>query len=39
LTLLDYRLLLVGAVPIALLALGAEALLAGLQRLVTPPAA
>lgn len=39
LTLLDYRLLLVGAVPIALLALAAEAILAGLQRLVTPPAA
>ena len=39
LTLLDYRLLLVGAVPIALLALGAEVVLTGLQRLVTPPAA
>ena len=29
--------LLTGAIPIALLALGAEALLAGLQRLVSPP--
>jgi osmoprotectant transport system permease protein len=39
LTLLDYPLLLVGAVPIALLAVGAEAILAGLQRWATPPAA
>jgi osmoprotectant transport system permease protein len=38
LTLLDYRLLLVGAIPITLLALAAEALLAGLERLATPPA-
>lgn len=38
LTLLDYRLLLVGAIPITLLALTAEALLAAVERLVTPPA-
>ena len=38
LTLLDYSLLFVGAIPIALLALFAEASLAGLERLVTPPA-
>lgn len=38
LTLLDYRLLLVGAIPVTLLALTAEAALAGLERLVTPPA-
>ena len=37
LTLLDYRLLLVGAIPITLLALTAEAALAGIERLVTPP--
>jgi osmoprotectant transport system permease protein len=39
LTLLDYPLLFVGAVPIALLALVVEVSLAGLERLVTPPAA
>ena len=38
LTLLDYRLLLVGAIPVTLLALFAEVVLAGLERLVTPPA-
>lgn len=38
LTLLDYRLLLVGAIPVTLLALTAEAVLAGLERLATPPA-
>jgi osmoprotectant transport system permease protein len=38
LTLLDYSLLFVGAVPVALLALFAEATLAGIERLVTPPA-
>jgi osmoprotectant transport system permease protein len=38
LTLLDYSLLFVGAVPIALMALFAEVSLAGMQRLVTPPA-
>jgi osmoprotectant transport system permease protein len=38
LTLLDYRLLLVGAIPVTLLALTAEAVLAGIERLVTPPA-
>lgn len=37
LTLLDYRLLLVGAIPITLLALTVEAALAAVQRLVTPP--
>jgi osmoprotectant transport system permease protein len=39
LTLLDYPLLFVGAIPIALLALLVEVSLAGLERLVTPPAA
>ena len=39
LTLLDYSLLFVGAIPIAVLALFAEASLAGVERLVTPPAA
>jgi osmoprotectant transport system permease protein len=39
LTLLDYSLLFVGAIPIAILALFAEASLAGVERLVTPPAA
>ena len=39
LTLLDYRLLLVGAVPVTLLAFLAEATLGGLERLVGPPAA
>jgi osmoprotectant transport system permease protein len=38
LTLLDYRLLVVGALPIALLALIVEVTLAGAERLVTPPA-
>jgi osmoprotectant transport system permease protein len=38
LTLLDYSLLFVGAIPVALLALFAEATLAGIERLVTPPA-
>ena len=38
LTLLDYSLLFVGAVPVALLALFAEVSLAGVERLVTPPA-
>ncbi|MEA2586121.1 MAG: osmoprotectant transport system permease protein [Thermomicrobiales bacterium] len=38
LTLLDYSLLFVGAIPVALLALFAEASLAGMERLVTPPA-
>lgn len=37
LTLLDYRLLLVGAVPITVLALTAEAVFAGIERLVSPP--
>jgi osmoprotectant transport system permease protein len=37
-TLVDYRLLLVGAIPVALLALAAEALLSGAERLATPPA-
>ncbi|HQY30762.1 MAG TPA: ABC transporter permease subunit, partial [Thermomicrobiales bacterium] len=37
LTLLDYSLLLVGAIPIALLALFVEISLAGAERLVTPP--
>jgi osmoprotectant transport system permease protein len=36
LTLLDYRLLLVGAIPVTLLALTAEAVFAGVERLVTP---
>ncbi len=39
LTLLDYSLLFVVAVPVALLALFAEVSLAGVERLVTPPAA
>lgn len=39
LSLVDYRLLLVGAVPVALLALLTEVTLNGLERLVTPPAA
>lgn len=39
LTLLDYSLLLVGAIPVTLLALSAEVSLAGLEKLVTPPAA
>jgi osmoprotectant transport system permease protein len=38
LTLLDYPLLLVGAIPVTLLALTAEAVLAGIERLATPPA-
>lgn len=38
LTLYDFSLLLVGAIPVTLLALGAEASLAGLQRLVSTPA-
>jgi osmoprotectant transport system permease protein len=38
LTLLDYRLLLVGAIPVTVLALTAEAVLAGIERLATPPA-
>jgi osmoprotectant transport system permease protein len=38
LTLFDYSLLFVGAIPVALLALFAEASLAGVERLVTPPA-
>ena len=38
-TLVDERLLLVGAVPVALLALAAEVLLGAVERLVTPPAA
>ena len=38
LTLLDYSLLFVGAIPIALLALFVEVTLAGAERLVTPPA-
>ncbi|MCC6944224.1 MAG: ABC transporter permease [Thermomicrobiales bacterium] len=37
LTLYDYSLLLVGAVPVTLLALSAELSLAGLERLATPP--
>jgi osmoprotectant transport system permease protein len=37
LTLLDYSLLLVGAIPVTLLALSAEVILAGMERLVTPP--
>jgi osmoprotectant transport system permease protein len=37
-TLVDYRLLLVGAIPVTLLALLAEVLLSGVERLVTPPA-
>ena len=38
LSLLDYSLLLVGAVPIALMALFVEVTLAGVERVVTPPA-
>ena len=38
LTLLDYPLLFVGAIPIALLALLVEVTLAGAEKLVTPPA-
>jgi osmoprotectant transport system permease protein len=38
LTLYDFSILLVGAVPVALLALLAEATLAGVERLCTPPA-
>lgn len=38
LTLRDTRLLLVGAIPVIVLALTAEAILNGIQRLVTPPA-
>ncbi len=38
-TLVDERLLLVGAVPVALLALTAEVVLGGIEKLVTPPAA
>ena len=36
-TLLDHRLLLVGAIPVTLLALLAESLLGGLERRLTPP--
>lgn len=39
LALIDYRLLLVGAVPVTILALVVEALLASLERAVTPPMA
>jgi osmoprotectant transport system permease protein len=39
LTLLDYRLLFVGAIPIAAMALIVEITLAGAERLVTPPSA
>jgi osmoprotectant transport system permease protein len=38
LTLYDFSLLLVGAIPVTLLALGAEVSLAGFQRLVSTPA-
>ena len=38
-TLVDWRLLLVGAVPVTLLAMLAEALLGGLERVVSPPRA
>ena len=38
LTLGDTRLLLVGAIPVIVLALTAEAILTGVERLVTPPA-
>jgi osmoprotectant transport system permease protein len=38
-TLVDWRLLLVGAIPVTLLALLAEALLGGLERFVSPPRA
>jgi osmoprotectant transport system permease protein len=38
-TLVDFRLLLVGALPVTLMALFAEWLLHGVERLVTPPAA
>lgn len=37
LTLYDFSLLLVGAIPVTLLALGTEVSLAGFQRLVSPP--
>ncbi len=37
--LVDWRLLLVGAIPVTLLALFAEALLGGLERIVSPPGA
>ncbi len=37
LALIDYRLLLVGAVPVTLLALVVEVTLGGVERLVTPP--
>ena len=37
LTLLDYHLLLVGAVPVTLLALGVEVVLARVERALTPP--
>ncbi len=37
LTLIDYRLLLVGAIPVTLLMLLAEVLLGGLERWLTPP--
>ena len=39
LTLYDFSLLLVGAIPVTLLALTAEVSLAGLERFVTPPTA
>lgn len=38
LALIDYRLLLVGAVPVTFLALVVEVTLSGVERLVTPPA-
>jgi osmoprotectant transport system permease protein len=38
-TLVDFKLLLVGALPVTLMALSAEWLLHGVERLVTPPAA
>jgi osmoprotectant transport system permease protein len=38
-TLIDFRLLLVGALPVTLMALFTEWLLHGVERLVTPPAA
>ncbi len=38
LTLYDFSLLLVGAIPVTILAIGAEASLAGFQRLVSTPA-
>ncbi len=37
LTLLDFRLLLVGALPVTLLALATEAAFHSVERLVTPP--